>query len=182
MQILCRSPKMSIQSVKDLLQSGLGVWLVGLAGVTIAVIVCVLWLDRPIAFLAYEWFGRHRRATSCRDARLLWPSDRPRLLFHVGTRTIRPAKRVAGQRPGRRVSPGHDHVRPSSPPVRDMATELTFPCKYVHFERTTTLSRLGAARCLRKASCLAAHCRRQRFLPLRADRVDANSAGFREAT
>src|SRR5262249_60946121 len=30
--------------------------------------------------------------------------------FHVGTCTIRPAKRVAGQRPGRRVSPGHDHA------------------------------------------------------------------------
>jgi membrane-associated phospholipid phosphatase len=51
---------MSIQSAKDLLQSGLGAWLVGLAGVTIAVVVCVLWLDRPIALLAYEWFGRHR--------------------------------------------------------------------------------------------------------------------------
>jgi len=60
MQILRRSPKISIQSVKDLLQSGLSAWLVGLAGVTIAVVVCVLWLDRPIALLAYEWFGRHR--------------------------------------------------------------------------------------------------------------------------
>jgi membrane-associated phospholipid phosphatase len=51
---------MSIKSAKSLLQSGFGIWLVGLAGVTAAVVVCVLWLDRPIALLAYEWFGRHR--------------------------------------------------------------------------------------------------------------------------
>jgi membrane-associated phospholipid phosphatase len=51
---------MSIQSIKDFLQSGFGIWLVGLAGVTMAVVVCVLWLDRPIALLAYEWFGHHR--------------------------------------------------------------------------------------------------------------------------
>jgi hypothetical protein len=25
-----------------------------------AVIVCVLWLDRPIAFFVYEWLGHHR--------------------------------------------------------------------------------------------------------------------------
>jgi membrane-associated phospholipid phosphatase len=51
---------MSIQSAKSFLQSGLGIWLVGLAGTTVAVVVCVLWLDRPIALLGYEWFGRHR--------------------------------------------------------------------------------------------------------------------------
>ena len=51
---------MSIQSVKRLLQSGFGIWLVALGGVAMAVIVCVLWLDRPVALLAYEWFGRYR--------------------------------------------------------------------------------------------------------------------------
>jgi len=51
---------MSIQSAKGFLQSGFGIWLVGLAGITIAVVVCVLWLDRPIALLGYGWFGRHR--------------------------------------------------------------------------------------------------------------------------
>jgi membrane-associated phospholipid phosphatase len=53
---------MSIQSAKNLLRSGFGVWLTGLAGVTMAVVVCVFWLDRPIALLAYESFGRHRAA------------------------------------------------------------------------------------------------------------------------
>jgi membrane-associated phospholipid phosphatase len=51
---------MSIQSVKRLLQSGFGIWLFGFAVVTLAVVVCVLWLDRPIALIAYERFGRHR--------------------------------------------------------------------------------------------------------------------------
>jgi hypothetical protein len=51
---------MSFPGAKSLLQSGFGIWLVALGGVTLAVIVCVLWLDRPIALLAYEWFGRHR--------------------------------------------------------------------------------------------------------------------------
>ena len=51
---------MSIQSAKDLPQSEFVSWVVGLVGVTMAVVVCVLWLDRPVALLAYEWFGHHR--------------------------------------------------------------------------------------------------------------------------
>ena len=31
-----------------------------LASVAMAVAACVIWFDRPIALLAYEWFGRHR--------------------------------------------------------------------------------------------------------------------------
>jgi hypothetical protein len=42
------------------MQSGFVVWLISLAGVSAAVIVSVLWLDRPIALLAYEWFGHYR--------------------------------------------------------------------------------------------------------------------------
>ena len=45
---------------KSLVQSGFGIWVVSLASVAMAVVVCVIWLDRPIAVLAYEWFGRHR--------------------------------------------------------------------------------------------------------------------------
>ena len=48
---------MSINSAKKIMQSGFVVWLISLAGVSAAVIVSVLWLDRPIALLAYEWFG-----------------------------------------------------------------------------------------------------------------------------
>jgi hypothetical protein len=51
---------MSIESAKSLLQSGFGIWLASLAGVGMAVVMCVIWLDCPIALLAYEWFGRHR--------------------------------------------------------------------------------------------------------------------------
>jgi hypothetical protein len=51
---------MSIKCTKSLLQSGFGAWLVSLAGVSAAVIVSVLWLDRPIALLTYEWFGHYR--------------------------------------------------------------------------------------------------------------------------
>jgi membrane-associated phospholipid phosphatase len=51
---------MSIKSAKSLLQSGFGVWLAFFLGVIVAVIVSVLWLDRPIALLAYEWFGHYR--------------------------------------------------------------------------------------------------------------------------
>jgi membrane-associated phospholipid phosphatase len=51
---------MSIESTKRLLQSRFGIWLASLASVAIAVIACVIWVDRPLALLAYEWFGRHR--------------------------------------------------------------------------------------------------------------------------
>ena len=51
---------MSIESAKSLLQSGFGIWLASFAGVAVAVVVCMTWLDRPIALLAYEWLGRHR--------------------------------------------------------------------------------------------------------------------------
>ena len=51
---------MSINSTKNHMQSGFVVWLVSLAGVSAAVIVSVLWLDRPIALLAYGWFGHYR--------------------------------------------------------------------------------------------------------------------------
>jgi membrane-associated phospholipid phosphatase len=51
---------MSINSAKRIMQSGFVVWLVSLAGVSAAVIVSVLWLDRPIALLAYGWFGHYR--------------------------------------------------------------------------------------------------------------------------
>jgi membrane-associated phospholipid phosphatase len=51
---------MAFPRAKSLLQSGFGIWLVALGGVAMAVIVCVFWLDRPIALLAYEWFGRYR--------------------------------------------------------------------------------------------------------------------------
>jgi membrane-associated phospholipid phosphatase len=51
---------MSINSAKRVMQSGFVVWLISLAGVSAAVIVSVLWLDRPIALLAYEWFGHYR--------------------------------------------------------------------------------------------------------------------------
>jgi membrane-associated phospholipid phosphatase len=51
---------MSIDRAKILAQSGFVVWLVSLAGVSAAVIVSVLWLDRPIALVAYEWFGHYR--------------------------------------------------------------------------------------------------------------------------
>ena len=51
---------MSIQPTKSLLQSGFGTWLASLAGVSVAVVISVLWLDRPIALLAYGWFGRYR--------------------------------------------------------------------------------------------------------------------------
>jgi len=51
---------MSIESAKSLLQSGFGIWLASFAGVAVAVVVCMTWLDRPIAPLAYEWLGRHR--------------------------------------------------------------------------------------------------------------------------
>jgi membrane-associated phospholipid phosphatase len=51
---------MSSNSAKILVQSGFVVWLVSFAGVSVAVIFSVLWLDRPIALLAYEWFGRYR--------------------------------------------------------------------------------------------------------------------------
>jgi hypothetical protein len=51
---------MSIESTKRLVQSGFGIWLASLASVAMAVAACVIWLDRPIALLAYELFGRHR--------------------------------------------------------------------------------------------------------------------------
>ena len=51
---------MSTNNAKNLMQSGFVVWLVSLAGVSAAVIVSVLWLDRPIALLAYGWFGHYR--------------------------------------------------------------------------------------------------------------------------
>jgi membrane-associated phospholipid phosphatase len=51
---------MSINRAKILVQSGFVIWLVSLAGVSVAVIVSVLWLDRPIALFAYEWFGHYR--------------------------------------------------------------------------------------------------------------------------
>jgi membrane-associated phospholipid phosphatase len=51
---------MSTNNAKNLMQSGFVVWLVSLAGVSAAVIVSVLWLDRPIALLAYGWFGLYR--------------------------------------------------------------------------------------------------------------------------
>jgi membrane-associated phospholipid phosphatase len=51
---------MSIERTKRLVQSGFGIWLASLASVAMAVVACVIWLDRPIALLAYEWFGRHR--------------------------------------------------------------------------------------------------------------------------
>ena len=51
---------MSIESTKRLVQSGFGIWLASLASVAMAVVACVIWFDRPIALLAYEWFGRHR--------------------------------------------------------------------------------------------------------------------------
>ena len=51
---------MSFPRAKSPLQSDFGIWIAALGGVTMAVIVCVLWLDRPIALLAYEWLGHHR--------------------------------------------------------------------------------------------------------------------------
>jgi membrane-associated phospholipid phosphatase len=51
---------MSIESTKRLVQSGFGIWLASLASVAMAVVACVIWFDRPIALLAYEWFGRPR--------------------------------------------------------------------------------------------------------------------------
>jgi membrane-associated phospholipid phosphatase len=51
---------MLIESTKRLVQSGFGIWLASLASVAMAVVACVIWFDRPIALLAYEWFGRHR--------------------------------------------------------------------------------------------------------------------------
>ena len=51
---------MSINGAKNHMQSGFFIWLVSLAGVSAAVIVSVLWLDRPIALLAYGWFGHYR--------------------------------------------------------------------------------------------------------------------------
>ena len=51
---------MSINSAKSVMQSGFVVWLVSLAGVSAAVIVSVPWLDRPVALLAYGWFGNYR--------------------------------------------------------------------------------------------------------------------------
>ena len=51
---------MSIGRTKRLVQSGFGIWLASLASVAMAVVACVIWFDRPIALLAYEWFGRHR--------------------------------------------------------------------------------------------------------------------------
>ena len=38
-----------------------------------AVVVCVIWLDRPIAVLAYEWFGRHRAVRRLAGRQLLGP-------------------------------------------------------------------------------------------------------------
>lgn len=51
---------MSFLRPKKLVHSGFAMWLSALSAVTIIVIVCVLWLDRPVALFAYEWFGRHR--------------------------------------------------------------------------------------------------------------------------
>jgi membrane-associated phospholipid phosphatase len=51
---------MWIERTKRLVRSGFGIWLASLASVAMAVVACVIWLDRPIALLAYEWFGRHR--------------------------------------------------------------------------------------------------------------------------
>jgi membrane-associated phospholipid phosphatase len=51
---------MSFESTKRLVRSGFGIWLTSLASVAMVVVACVIWFDRPIALLAYEWFGRHR--------------------------------------------------------------------------------------------------------------------------
>src|SRR4029077_6842650 len=51
---------MWIERTKRLVRSGICIWLASLAGVAMAVVACVIWFDRPIALLAYEWFGRHR--------------------------------------------------------------------------------------------------------------------------
>jgi membrane-associated phospholipid phosphatase len=51
---------MWIERTKRLVRSGFCIWLASLACVATAVVACVIWLDRPIALLAYEWFGRHR--------------------------------------------------------------------------------------------------------------------------
>ena len=51
---------MSFPRAMSLLQSAFAIWLLALGGVTLTVIVSVLWLDRPIALLAYEWLGHHR--------------------------------------------------------------------------------------------------------------------------
>jgi membrane-associated phospholipid phosphatase len=51
---------MWIERTKRLVRSGFCIWLASLAGVTMAVAACVIWFDRPIALLAYEWSGRHR--------------------------------------------------------------------------------------------------------------------------
>jgi membrane-associated phospholipid phosphatase len=51
---------MSFESTKRFVRSGFGIWLASLAGVAMVVVACVIWFDRPIALLAYEWFGRHR--------------------------------------------------------------------------------------------------------------------------
>jgi membrane-associated phospholipid phosphatase len=51
---------MSFERKKHPVRSGFGIWLASLASVAMVVVACVIWVDRPIALLAYEWFGRHR--------------------------------------------------------------------------------------------------------------------------